>query len=118
MTKDIGKLAEDHAVKRLEKTGYKIIERNFASRFGEIDIIAKKNEYLVFIEVKYRSSDAYGGGVAAVDKRKQGKIRKTAEIYLRKTSPTPFARFDVVSIQGDFSFPKTLQFEIIEDAFY
>lgn len=113
-----GKFAEDFAVTVLKKQGYKILERNFRSRFGEIDIIAKKNEYLVFIEVKYRKTMEYGGGAAAVDIRKQERIRKTAAIYLRKLNPEPFVRFDVFILQGTFSDKNKLQFEIIEDAFY
>lgn len=113
-----GKLAEDFAACVLKKHGYKILQRNFRSRFGEIDIIAKKNEYLVFVEVKYRKSTDYGGGAAAIDARKQERIRKTAAIYLRKIKPEPFVRFDVFILHGSFSDKSNLHFEIIEDAFY
>ena len=116
--REIGNRAEDFAVKILKKRGYKILERNFASRFGEIDIIAKEKEYIVFVEVKYRASSFYGGGAAAVDRRKQERIRKTAALYIRKIFPEPAVRFDVFLIQGSLTEPKNLDFMIIENAFY
>ncbi len=66
----------------LENNKYKILQTNYKNKIGEIDIIAKKKNKLAFIEVKNRSTNAFGLPCEAVDKRKQLKIAKTAEIYL------------------------------------
>ncbi len=116
--RDRGQKAEHIAARALQKRGYIILERNFRSRFGEIDIIAQKEEYLVFVEVKFRKSDAFGGGIAAVDIHKQDRIRKTAAIYLQKISKQPCVRFDVVTLTGSIRFGQKLEIEIIENAFY
>lgn len=80
-TNKVGRLAEDFAVRFLSERGYKIIDRNFRSRFGEIDIIALKDDYLVFIEVKARWSLKFGKPEEAVNAGKIWKITKTAEYY-------------------------------------
>ena len=116
--RDRGQKAEDIAAKTLQKKGYKILERNFSSRFGEIDIIAQKGEYLVFVEVKFRKNEAFGGGMAAVDFHKQARIRKTAAIYLQKLTEQPCVRFDVVTLTGSLEFRQKLEIDIIENAFY
>lgn len=92
---------EETACRFLLTQGYEVIERNFYSRYGEIDIIARDGQYLVFAEVKYRRSTAFGYPGEAVDRRKQRKIHKTAEYYLfcRGMFDRP-ARFDVVEIIG------------------
>lgn len=90
------KLVSDY----LEKQGYYIKERNFRCRFGEIDIIAKKDSYLVFIEVKYRSTGKYGVPQEAVDHCKQKRISNAASFYLYKyhyPMDTP-VRFDVAAV--------------------
>lgn len=115
--RDRGQKAEDIAAKALQKKGYKILERNFSSRFGEIDIIAQKEEYLVFVEVKFRKNDAFGGGTAAVDSHKQARIRKTAAIYLQNLTEQP-CRFDVVTLTGSLKLGQKLEIDIIENAFY
>lgn len=87
----------------LSNNGYEVVERNFRCRIGEIDIIAKEAGYLVFIEVKYRSSLQYGAPEMAVDCRKQNTIYKVAQYYYKKNglSQDYPARFDVVSVLGD-----------------
>ncbi len=112
-----GQLAEKEAAKYLKRLGYKVLEQNYFSRFGEIDIIAEKGEYLVFVEVKFRGSDAFGGGVAAVDRRKQERIKKTAMLYLQKYEVEPAVRFDVVSITSADGKIRKENMEIIENAF-
>ena len=67
----IGNIGEDYAVKILKKNKYKIVERNFTIRGGEIDIIAKNGDYVIFVEVKTRSNENYGGGLEAVNSVKQ-----------------------------------------------
>lgn len=102
--KKIGKLGEDIGCKYLLKNKYSILERNYHSRFGEIDIIARSfNNILVFIEVKARTSNKYGQGYEAVDYNKQQKIIKTAYFYLNNNKiQNDNFRIDVLSIDLDF----------------
>lgn len=115
MQKNIfGKENEIIAKNYLKKKKYKILECNHKNKIGEIDIIAKYKKYIVFVEVKARSSGAFGNPVEAVDERKQEKIRRVASLYLLETKqPNALCRFDVVSILGDEN-PEIVH---IEDAF-
>ena len=105
--REVGAVYEEQAVSFLVEQGYQIVERNFFSRLGEIDIIAwspfvQKERYLVFVEVKYRR-DVYGGyPEEAVDYRKQKKIIQTAKYYLmaKKFHSVPPCRFDVIAIEN------------------
>ena len=72
-SKSIGDMGERRAVKFLKKKGYKILETNFKTNFGEIDIIARKGDYICFVEVKTRSSDNFGEPREAVNFHKQKK---------------------------------------------
>lgn len=115
--RSIGNSGEDIAVKKLKKLGYKIIERNFnVPRIGEIDIIAKDEDYLVFVEVRLRKNTLHGSGAETVDVFKQRKITKAALMYMKvhNLNNVP-ARFDVVSITGDAKGEHTI--EIIKNAF-
>lgn len=99
--KDIGRLGEELAVKFLRKKGYRIIERNFTCKRGEIDIIASEGECLVFVEVKTRTDTIYGEPFDKVDKRKQRHLRQLADIYLQRHHlpiPETSIRFDIISI--------------------
>jgi putative endonuclease len=101
-TRAVGAWAERVACVFLESQGYEIVKRNFYTRFGEIDIIAKDENYLVFIEVKYRKSKEYGFPSQAVTYKKQQRIRRSCEFYLIRygiKEETPI-RFDVVEIIG------------------
>ena len=98
-TKKIGEFGEKLAIKYLKKQGYKIICTNYKIKYGEIDIIAKDDVFIVFIEVKYRSKNLYGLPSEAVDKRKQQKIRAVASQYLLNCDDDNLlVRFDVVEI--------------------
>ena len=103
---------ETMAAEYLKNKGYEIISQNFFSKNGEIDIIAKDTDTLVFCEVKYRSNARYGLPEEAVDYRKQDKIRKTAAYYLyRNNFPVETrVRFDVIAVLGE-------KITHIEDAF-
>lgn len=82
--------------------GLKIIERNFSSRFGEIDLIMEHDETVVFVEVRYRKSGQHGSGAESVTTHKQARISRTAGWYLA-TNPhraEQFCRFDVISIDS------------------
>lgn len=99
----IGKKYEEMAVALLEEQGYLILERNYANRYGEIDIIAQEQETLVFVEVKYRSSGSYGDALEAVDWHKQKRICRSALYYCTKKHKNieiP-CRFDVIAIYGE-----------------
>lgn len=99
-TSELGRLAEDFAVELLTSKGYKIIERNFRSRFGEIDIVATEGRILVFVEVKARWSDKFGAPEEAVTPSKLWKIKKTADYYALTNSKTnEKMRIDVVAIE-------------------
>ena len=97
-----GKKGEDKAIKALKRHGYKIIERNYRSPFGEIDIIAKDGDCLCFIEVKKRNLPFFGDPLEAIDTRKMVHIIKTATFYLKRHKLLEAnARFDVVGIAGE-----------------
>lgn len=94
-----GQRAETMAVRYLKKCGYKILERNYRNRNGEIDIIAREGETLVFVEVKARSSERFGSAKAAVTDHKQRQVSKVALGYLKMTAQSGVkARFDVVTV--------------------
>jgi len=94
-----GNEGEDIACQYLEQKGYCIIARNYRRPCGEIDIIAADKKTLVFVEVKKRASNAFGGPIAAVTRAKQHKIVLTAQYYLKENAPKfDNIRFDVVCL--------------------
>ncbi len=93
-----GKLAEQLAEKHLLQQGLKLVERNFRSRFGEIDLIMQDGEMLVFVEVRLRSSADFGGAAASIDSHKQQRLTRTARLYLAQIKRYPPCRFDAVLI--------------------
>ncbi len=95
----LGKAGEDLACAELGRRGYAILERRYRTRYGEIDIIANAGGTIVFVEVKARAGDAYGGSVAAVTPSKQQRIVRMASDFLarRGLSDQP-CRFDVVTV--------------------
>jgi putative endonuclease len=115
-TRTTGNLGEETAVKFLEEKKYKILERNYRNRLGEIDIVAKDNDIFCFIEVKTRLSDAPDLALEAVSVFKQRKIAQTALSYLKHHHLLECeARFDVVIVtQGKAG---ALSAQIIQDAF-
>ncbi|MBF0224085.1 MAG: YraN family protein [Desulfobacterales bacterium] len=112
----LGQQGESIAEKFLLSQGYSIIEKNYRTRFGEIDIIAKDNNYICFIEVKLRKTKSFGCPKDSVNYGKQRKISMTAMDYLKKSGQNnQKARFDVVSIS--ISDTNEHQIEIIKNAF-
>ncbi len=96
-----GGIGEQAVAQFLEKNGYTILERNYTVRGGEIDIIAKKGEYLAFVEVKSRSENALVSGEDAVNAKKRRYIVRTARIYYedyKEKYGEAFCRFDVASV--------------------
>lgn len=110
-----GEKSESIAVNYLKKQGYKIIEQNYRTKLGEIDIIAKEKGTITFIEVKSRKSKNFGNPKWAVTPKKQRKISMVALQYLKTTMQSNAkARFDVVSI---ISSPDNPSIEIVKNAF-
>ena len=96
-TKETGDFGETEVCKTLISRGYKILERNFRSRLGEIDIIAKDGDCIVFIEVKTRKNNVFGNASEYVTYSKQKKIIKTAKYYLKGMLDVEI-RFDVAEV--------------------
>ena len=110
----LGKDGEDIAAAFLKKKGFRIIEKNYRTVFGEIDIIAQDRGVIVFVEVKTRSDIKFGYPFEAVNPKKRAKIRKVALCYLKKQKNESPARFDVLSITRDRG---ETRIEHIQDAF-
>ncbi len=112
----LGKSGEDAAVVFLERRGYRILERNFRTRFGEIDIIARHQKAICFIEVKTRASQEQGSPLEAVTPYKQRKLSRMAIFYLKsKNSLGVPARFDIVSVED--SSTGLPEIEVLQNAF-
>lgn len=117
---EIGAFGEEFTVKYLKKQGYKILERNFHSRFGEIDVIAVKKGVVAFVEVKTRGENAIYSPREAVDFYKQQKCVKTAQMYLVNNDVELQPRFDVSEIvleKREDSKLKVKEHNYIENAF-
>ena len=93
-----GEDAEAACSRYLKSQGLKLINTNFSCRLGEIDIIMLDNNMLVFVEVRFRKNNNFGGGLESITAAKQRKLRRTAELYLQQNSQYENARFDVVSM--------------------
>ncbi len=93
-----GSWGESLAAEYLRKKRYRLVAMNYGCRFGEIDLIAENKKYLVFVEVKLRKSAAFASAAEYVDKRKQNRIRMTAELWLSLHPTQLQPRFDVVEI--------------------
>lgn len=100
MNKDnIGFEGENIACNYLESEGYEILDRNFTCNSGEIDIIAKDKDELVFIEVKTRTNSKYGNPIDAVDLNKMNHILKSAKFFVYKNNlENEFIRFDIIEV--------------------
>ena len=111
----LGKWGEDVACAELTRRGYEILARRYRCRFGEIDIVCRHEGVLVFVEVKARRGDAYGGGELAVTPAKQRRIGQMAVDFLsrRRLHDQP-CRFDVVAISVEMGPPRV---DVYENAF-
>ncbi|HYA93761.1 MAG TPA: YraN family protein [Thermodesulfobacteriota bacterium] len=113
--KDLGKKGEEKALRFLNKKGYRIIETNYVCKMGEMDLIAKEKDTLVFIEVKTRTSTMFGPPQLAVNSWKQRQLSKVALNFLKeKKLEDVKARFDVVAILLG---QKGEEIELIKNAF-
>ncbi|HUG04695.1 MAG TPA: YraN family protein [Steroidobacteraceae bacterium] len=99
---EIGRAAEIAAARMLERSGYRILQNNFRTKGGELDVVALDGEALAIVEVRYRASDQYGGGAASITVGKRRRIVSAARALLA-TQPLLArlpARFDVVEVTG------------------
>ncbi|MGL6126231.1 YraN family protein [Chryseobacterium artocarpi] len=112
---DFGKIAEDLAADYLQKNGYKILSRNFRFQKAEIDIITEKDDLIVIVEVKARSTDAFMLPQEAVTKTKIKSIVSAANHYLEEFNRQNEVRFDIISVLPDEQ--KNLMIDHIIDAF-
>jgi putative endonuclease len=95
-----GARAEQAAALYLQRQGLKLVESNYRCRFGEIDLILRDGETLVFAEVRQRSSSDFGGAAASIDSRKQQRLILTAQYYLSTLSRIPRCRFDALLLDA------------------
>ncbi len=114
----LGAWGEELAAAYLRKKKYTLVAAGYRCRFGEIDLIVKNRDYLVFVEVKLRKSPAFASAFEYVDRRKQDRIRTTAELYLSQNPTALQPRFDVIEIYAPEGL-ETVRPEIhhLEDAF-
>ncbi|MBQ8790973.1 MAG: YraN family protein [Ruminiclostridium sp.] len=113
-----GKLGEDYTAQYLEKNGYRIVARNYRKRCGEIDIIAVKDGFIAFVEVKTRKYRSLVRGVEAVDYKKKGKIIATADCYLYEYGLEYQPRYDIAEVTvANTEKPYVIAFDYYEDAF-
>ena len=111
----VGKRGEDLVCRHLKKAGYRILERNFRARFGEVDIIALKKGHIAFVEVKTRSTDAFGSPAESVGYKKQKSLILAAKEYMMKNENADAGcSFDVAEVILKESGP-TIRY--IENAF-
>jgi putative endonuclease len=114
----LGERGEDHAARFLRKHDYKILVRRFKSRAGEIDIVCRRGEWLVFVEVKTRKSDDFGAPSESVNREKQRHMSKVALDYLRLLkNPRVRFRFDIVEVILPAGATKPVDIRVIENAF-
>lgn len=95
----IEKLAADY----LQQQHFNIYKRNFQCRYGEIDLIALRDDLLIFVEVRYRKNKAFGGALASIDQKKQQRILHTAAEFLHQEPKlnSKDIRFDVIAVEGE-----------------
>lgn len=96
-----GDAAEDAALAFLRGEGLRQVERNFRCKGGEIDLIMQDGDTLVFVEVRQRSKDSFGGALASVTRAKQRRLIVAAQIFLQRYRMPPACRFDVIGYDGD-----------------
>lgn len=99
--KTVGRNGEKAAALYLKRKGYTIVKTNYSCRFGEIDIIAENNDYLVFVEVKARNKNSIAAPREFVDRAKQNRIISTAKMYLSVFGTQKQPRFDVIEVRTD-----------------
>lgn len=109
--RQIGNFYEKNACAYLEAQGIKILKCNYRCKFGEIDIIGKEGNCVIFFEVKYRKTDVYGYSISAVDRKKQDRICKCAALFCMQNPWVNQIRYDVIGITDT-------KIDWIKNAFY
>nr|WP_297175436.1 YraN family protein [uncultured Agathobaculum sp.] len=112
-----GAWGEMAARRFLEQAGYVIVTMNFRTRFGEIDIIAQRGKYIVFVEVKARRNDRFAAAREHVTQGKQARILAAAEAWLQSTPSDLQPRFDVIEVYGEQDAPDPPRINHLENAF-
>lgn len=107
----LGNAKEAEAMDYLVSSGLTAVTTQFRCRLGEIDLVMRDGDTLVFVEVRFRRSQSFGGALASVDSRKQRRLTAAAGYYLTRCDPMPACRFDVVAIDPNG------QIHWIQDAF-
>ena len=116
--KSTGRWGEEQAVRFLRRHGYRILERNYSCRFGEIDVIAADRAFVVFVEVKTRKSADFAEAKEFVNAAKQHRIQSAASMWLAANETDLQPRFDVIEIYGTADMPyRKLDIRHLEDAF-
>jgi len=111
----LGNRAEKLAAKYLQQRKLTLIETNYRCKLGELDLVMWDQDYLVFVEVRYRKSQGFGGALESIDRHKQAKLLKAAQHYLiTRNQNEPPARFDIICMTGQLSKP---QYQWIKNAF-
>ncbi|MDC9719667.1 MAG: YraN family protein [Gammaproteobacteria bacterium] len=118
-TTQIGAWAEDIAWQHMQQHGWQLVERNFFCKGGELDIIARKDNVLAFVEVKYRKHHTMGGAVASLSKAKQRHLIHSAKVFLQRYPlfNNMDCRFDLVAISGSNSPHSQVQIQWLDNAF-
>ena len=114
----LGNFGEERAARYLRLHGYTILERNYRCRQGEIDIIARRRPYLVFVEVKLRKNADYGAAMEFVTEAKQQRLRLTAAQWLSQHETELQPRFDVVEVYAPQGEKGPVRVRHLENAFY
>lgn len=115
--KSLGSYGEKKAAQFLRRNGYKILDMNYSCRFGEIDIIAAKGNFVAFVEVKLRKNADFAEAREFVDRRKQHRILKTAQFWLVENDSELQPRFDVMEVYAPGGLLGPVSINHIEDAF-
>lgn len=115
--REIGSFGERCAAKFLIKNGYEIVNQNYYTQYGEIDLIAENDKYIAFVEVKTRHINPLVRPVYAVNKAKQNKMIKTAFLYLQEHKSIKQPRFDVIEVLYDPDNVKSVLIRHIPNAF-
>ncbi|MGI4848449.1 MAG: YraN family protein [Janthinobacterium lividum] len=96
-----GQAGEDAALDYLQRRGLALVARNFRCKGGEIDLVMRDGQMLVFVEVRRRAHTRFGGAAASVTRTKQARLVIAAQVYLQRFRVPPACRFDVVAIEGE-----------------
>ena len=115
--RELGNFGEERAARYLRRRGYRIVERNFRCRQGEIDIIAEKRGYLVFVEVKLRKNERFAEAREFVNAAKQRRILTAAQLWLAQHESSLQPRFDVIEVYAPAGERGPVKIEHLENAF-